>query len=97
MISAKWTLLDSKSSLAFKFKRETTQTLKVYFVKVYGRDNKTIVQTMASVKQTLLDSKSSVAFKFKREELVRKLQVCNYCIPLRQLVHNVTRPLFACV
>ena len=89
------------SWLAFKFKRETVQTLKTYLVQVRDvrdRDDKIIVRTMGNVKQTLLDSKSRVAFEFKREDLVRKPQVGNYCIPLRQLVvHNVTRPLFACV
>ena len=88
MVSAKQTLLDSKSRLAFKFKWETAQTLKIYFVEVCGSDNKTIVQTMASVKQTILDSKSRIAFEFKREELVQKPRASNYCIPLRQLVHK---------
>ena len=92
MVSEKRTLLDRNSRLAFKFKRETAQTWKIYLVHVRDRGDKTvIIQTMANVKQTLLDSKSRVAFEFKREDLVQKLQVGNYCILLQQLlVHNAT-------
>ena len=78
-INAKRTLLDRKNRL----KRETAQMLKIYFVKVHDKDDKTIIQMIASVKQTFLGTKSRVAFKFKREDLVQKPQVGNYYIPLR--------------
>ena len=57
MVSAKRTLLDRKSRLTFKFKQETAQTLKIYFVKVLDREDKTIVRTMVSVKQTFWTAK----------------------------------------
>ena len=81
MVSVKQIVLDCKHRLAFEFQGETAQTLKIYFVLVSDRDNRTILRMMASVKQTV-DTKSRLAFEFKQEsDLVRKLQC-------KQLLHS---------
>ena len=44
MASKKRTALDAKADCSFKFKQETARMLKIYFAKVSGRGNKTIVR-----------------------------------------------------
>ena len=92
MVSAKRTLLDSKSRLPLKFKRETAQTLKIYLVKVCGRDNKAIVWTMESVKQIPLDSKSRVGHRWYTISSMSRFRIQTRRIgaktACRQLLHS---------
>ena len=84
-----------------KFKRETARTLMIYFEKVSGRGNKTIVGMIVIIKQVILASKKTThctqcyQTPFREGWVMRLVRISNTCMKEnfnRRQPHDLDNP-----